>query len=188
MKRPQITLRAAHEEDAALIARVVAMAIGDEEALVAYCGKDYPSVLTEVARREGTQYSWQGALVAEVDGIVAGAVVGYDGARLAELREGTLAVVQRFTGRVPTIVDETQAGEKYLDSVAVMPEFRGMGVGRELVKGFCERAFAEGHGCVGLLVDYGNPNAEQLYTSLGFVRVDSRPFFGHQMWHLQKRG
>ena len=182
----EVVLRLARREDAATIARAVAMAIGDEEALRNYCGDDYLSVLTEIARREATQYSWQYALVAEVNGVVAGAVVGYDGARLAELREGTFAVLYEMIGRVPTIVDETEAGEVYLDSVGVMPEFRGYGVGRALVTAFYERAFAEGYERVGLIVDYANPNAEKLYASLGFERVNTRLFFGHQMWHLQK--
>lgn len=187
MEFPKIIVRRATREDAAVIARVVAMAIGDEAALCAYCGDDYLAVLTEVARREGTQYSWQSAIVAEVEGAVAGAVVGYDGARLAELREGTFAVLREQVGRVPTIADECEAGEVYLDSVSVLPEFRGLGVGRELVAAFCEKAFFEGHERVGLIVDFDNPQAERLYASLGFERVGTKLFFGHRMWHLQKR-
>lgn len=187
MDASKIIVRSARREDAATIARAVAMAIGDEAALRAYCGDDYFAVLTEVAEREGTQYSWRFALVAEVEGALAGAVVGYDGARLAELREGTFAVLREQIGQVPTIADETEAGEVYLDSVGVLPQFRSLGVGRALVAAFCKKAFAEGHERVGLIVDYANPNAEKLYASLGFERVGTKQFFGHQMWHLQRR-
>ena len=180
-----VTVRPARREDARLIAEAVAMAIGDEVALRAYCGDDYLEVLTAIAAREETQYSWQNGLVAEVEGRAAGAVVGYDGGRLAQLREGTFGVLRELIGRTPTIVDETEVGEYYLDSVAVRPEWRALGVGRALVVAFCERAFAEGHERVGLIVDCANPKAEQLYASLGFGRVGSRDFFGHQMWHLQ---
>ena len=180
-------MRAAKQEDAAIVARAVAMAIGDEVALRSYCGDDYLAVLAEVARGEVTQYSWRYALVAEVDGVRAGAIVGYDGARLDVLREGTFAVLRARIGRIPVIADETEAGEYYLDSVGVLPEYRGLGVGRALVAAFCDKAFAEGHECVGLIVDYDNPEAERLYTSLGFGRVGRRLFFGHQMWHLQKK-
>lgn len=186
MGTPKIRVRQARREDAATIAKAVAMAIGDEAALRAYCGDDYLGVLTEIARREGTQYSWQFALVAEVEGVVAGAVVGYDGARLAELREGTFAVIREHIGRTPTIPDETQAGEVYLDSLGVLPKFRGLGVGGELVAAFCEKAFVEGGERVGLIVDYANPNADRLYSSLGFERVGTKLFFGHRMWHLQR--
>ena len=180
-------MRAAKQEDAAIVARAVAMAIGDEVALRSYCGDDYLAVLAEMARGEATQYSWRYALVAEVDGVRAGASVGYDGARLDVLREGTFAVLRACIGRIPVIADETEAGECYLDSVGVLPEYRGLGVGRALVAAFCDKAFAEGHECVGLIVDYDNPEAERLYTSLGFGRVGRRLFFGHQMWHLQKK-
>jgi ribosomal protein S18 acetylase RimI-like enzyme len=38
---------------------------------------------------------------------------------------------------------------------------------------------------VGLIVDFNNPRAEALYTSLGFERVGRKNFLGHPMWHLQ---
>lgn len=186
MESRDIIVRAAVREDARTIAEVVAMAIGDERALRNYCGEEYIAVLTEIARREATQYSWQYALIAEVGGAVAGAVVGYDGAALHTLREGTFATLRDCIGRTPTIVDETSEGEYYLDSVGVLPQFRGLGVGRALVTAFCERAFTLGHSRVGLIVDCENPNAERLYASLGFRRVGTRPFFTHQMNHLQR--
>ncbi len=185
MKNPKIIVRTAERKDAAVIAQAVAMAIGDEVALREYCGEDYLDVLTEVAHSEGTQYSWLNALVAEMDGAVAGAIVGYDGALLGTLREGTFEVIRKHIGRVPTIPDETEAGEFYLDSVGVFPEFREVGVGRALLEALCDKAFAEGHERVGLIVDTDNPQAEKLYISIGFSRVGTRQFFGHQMWHLQ---
>ena len=181
-----ITTRHATREDAEIIAKAVAMAIGEEFALRDYCGEDYMSVLEEIARGDATQYSWRNAVVAEVEGKCVGAVVGYDGAQLYELREGTFTVLRECVGRVPNIADETEPGECYLDSVGVLPECRGKGVGQALVEAFCERAFAQGYRCVGLIVDQENPNAERLYTSLGFKRVGVKPFFGHQMWHLQR--
>lgn len=186
MNRPHITIRTARPEDAPAIAQAVAMAIGDEVALRNYCGENYLDVLTAIARSEGTQYSWQNALVAECNGMVAGAVVGYDGAQLVELRNGTLAIINQHTGRIPAIADETSAGEYYLDSVAVMPDFRGMGIGGYLVDAFCEEAFARGDQRVGLIVDTENPNAELLYVSLGFECVGECDFIGHRMRHLQR--
>jgi ribosomal protein S18 acetylase RimI-like enzyme len=185
MYNQRIVVRPARSNDAEVVAKAVAMAIGDEVALQNYCGAEYLDVLVEIARREATQYSWQYALVAEVDGTVAGAIVGYDGAELYTLREGTFATLSDCIGRTPTIVDETSAGESYLDSVGVLPQFRGLGVGRALVSAFCDKVFAMGHNRVGLIVDYENPDAEKLYTSLGFQRVGHKKFLGHDMHHLQ---
>ena len=179
-----ISIRPATPADAATIAHVVAMAIGDEQALYNYCGENHRSVLTAVAQADATQYSWRYALIAEVDGSAVGAVVGYDGAELEQLRAGTFAIIHEHIGRVPTIPNETEAGEYYLDSVGVEPEYRGRGIGRALVAALCEKVFKEGHERVGLIVDSDNPKAERLYASLGFERVGIRLFFGHQMWHL----
>lgn len=186
MNKPEIIIRPACIEDAAAIARTVAEAIGDEVALNNYCGKDYLSVLTEISQAEGTQYSWRNAIVAECEGRVVGSVVGYDGARLAELREGTFAVLRNRVGRVPDIADETEAGEHYLDSLSVAPQYQRLGIGRRLIDAFCQRAFSEGAERVGLIVDAENPNAEKLYLSQGFTHVGERIFFNHQMHHLQR--
>ena len=176
-----IAIRPAGIEDSLIIARVIAMAIGDESGLRGYCGEEYMAVLNEIARGEATQYSYQNALIAECNGVVAGAVVGYDGSQLGELRCGTLSIIEEFTGNMPSIVDETEDGEYYLDSVAVLPRFRGLGIGKALVN-----AFVEGAERVGLIVDKENPYAEKLYTSQGFVAVGERMFFNHEMRHLQK--
>ncbi len=181
----KIIVREATINDVAMIASAVAMAIGDKEALRNYCGENYLSVLEDIAHVDNTQYSWRRALVAEVDGKVAGAVVGYDGALLESLREGSFRIISAHVGRVPTIADETEAGEFYLDSVGVLPEFRDMGIGRALVAAMRDKAFSEGHERVGLIVDYDNPRAEALYASLGFKRVGEKIFFGHRMKHLQ---
>lgn len=79
-------IRPATPDDAAIIAAALTMALG-EETMKMYCGENCQSVLEELARREDTQYSYRNALVAEMDGALAGAIVGYDGARL--LRKGS---------------------------------------------------------------------------------------------------
>jgi ribosomal protein S18 acetylase RimI-like enzyme len=186
MRTNKITIREAESRDAKVIAQVVAMAIGDTQALHAYCGEDYYEVLTEVAVAEDTQYSWRNSLIAEVEGQTAGAIVGYNGALLNKLRKGTLEIVRKHTGHTPDIPDETEAGEFYLDSIATLPSFRGMGIASTLINALRDKAFAEGHKCIGLIVDMDNPQAEKLYTSLGFERVGTRLFFGHPMWHLQQ--
>ena len=69
MKCSKIVIRPATIGDAPTLAQVVAMAIGDDEALHNYCGANYLTILREVARTKGTQYSWENGLIAEVDGV-----------------------------------------------------------------------------------------------------------------------
>ena len=61
-----ISIRRATVDDAEIIAKVVAMAIGDKSALESYCGKDYHSVLTTIAQQQDTQYSYKFALIAQI--------------------------------------------------------------------------------------------------------------------------
>ena len=185
MSTTTITIRPATASDASIIASALAMALG-EASMRMYCGENYREVLKELARMEHTQYSYCNALVADVNGHPAGAIVGYDGARLHELRKPTLALIQERTGqRFEGVEDETSSGEYYLDSLGVLPEYRNHGIGRRLLTALRDKAFAEGHEKAGLLVDKENPNAERLYLSLGFQRIETRKLFGHQMWHLQ---
>jgi ribosomal protein S18 acetylase RimI-like enzyme len=185
MSKTNISIREAVINDAPLIAEVVAMAIGDEAALTSYCGKDYIKALTDVAMSEHSQYSYRNTLIAEADGKPAGAIVGYDGGKLHAMRSVTYSIINALTGNTPSIPDETEAGEFYLDSLAVISSFRGKGIGKQLIEAMRDKAFNEGHTSVGLIVDFDNPRAEALYTSLGFMRINKKTFLGHDMWHMQ---
>lgn len=175
----KITIRDATSEDYKLIAEVVCMAVGHDTSHPIY------PVFEELAQRDHSQYSWHNTLIAEVGGNAAGAIVGYDGAMLEALREPIYPLLEKHLGEVLPIEDETEAGEFYLDSLGTLPEYRGRGIGAALIRAMSHRAFEEGHRRVGLIVDYDNPRAEKLYTSLGFQRVGHKKFFGHDMHHLQ---
>lgn len=185
MNNTEISIREAVISDAPLIAEAVAMAIGDTTALEKYCSAEYIKVLTKVAISKNSQYSYCNALIAEVNGKPAGAIVGYDGGKLHAMRSVTYSIIESITGNTPSIPDETGPGEFYLDSLAVMPPFRGMSIGSLLIEAMRRKAFSEGHANVGLIVDFDNPRAEALYTSLGFQRIGKKTFFGHDMWHMQ---
>ena len=174
-----ITIRQATVADAEFIAHAVCMAVGYDMSHPIY------PVFLHLARMEHSQYSYVNTLVAESGGRVVGALVGYDGARLKELREPIFPLLEQHLGEAINIEDETEAGEFYLDSLGVLPECRGFGIGRALIVAMRDRAFAEGYERVGLIVDFDNPDAERLYQSLGFRRVGTKRFLGHDMHHLQ---
>ena len=181
MKLENITIRPAVAGDAPLVGRVVLMALHYDET------HPLAPVFAELAAREVSQYSYRNALVAEVDGETVGAIIGYDGARLEELRKPLFELMVEKLGNVPNVEDETSAGEFYLDSLAVLPQYRGCGAGGALLAAARDRAFAAGHERVGLIVDFENPRAEALYNSLGFERVNATKFLGHDMWHMQAK-
>ena len=179
----ELNIRKAAKEDAPLIAKVVAMAIG-EDGTKHYCGDNHQIVLEEIARLEDSQYSYRNAIIAEVNGMPAGAAVAYDGTDLYRLREVTLKHILNRTGKTHNIEDETDASEVYLDSIAVLPEYRSLGIGKKLLLALKEVAFNEYGKNLGLLVDFENPDAERLYKSVGFERMNVKDFLGHKMWHL----
>jgi ribosomal protein S18 acetylase RimI-like enzyme len=194
----KIMIREARKEEAAQIAQLFLLAWPVEE--MAQSGGISAQMLLEAvtgfAEREDTIYSYTKTFVAEVaaagegggcegsTGEIVGAMCGYDGADYQKLKQPIVDILGEDSDFAQ--LRETEAGEYYLDSVGIEPEFRGMGIGRLLVEAFCERAFEEGHERVGLIVDYDNPQAERLYSSVGFQRVGERLFFGHRMWHLQR--
>ena len=182
----EFNIRKSAKTDAPLIAKVVAMAIG-EEGTRHYCGENHQSVLEEIARMEDSQYSYRNTIVAEVNGVSAGAAVAYDGADLYKLRDVTLKFIFEHTGKSHTIEDETDASEVYLDSIAVLPEYRGFGIGKQLLLALKEIAHKKYGKDLGLLVDFENPDAERLYKSVGFERMNVKDFLGHKMWHLVLR-
>ena len=122
-----IKIREATVADAAIIAQVVAMAIG-EESIVKYCGTEYLKALEEAAAVPDTQYSYMNALVAEVDGVAAGAVVGYDGAKLAPLRERTLSIVRKYNKDL-TVIDEDIASNPVPTSAQKLHPFPSIRLG-----------------------------------------------------------
>ena len=138
--------------------------------------------ITLVAANEETIYSYENTLVAEIDGKVAGAMCAYDGADYQRLKQPIVDVLGADSGFA--LLKETEAGEFYLDSVGVLPEYRGRGIASSLFEAQCERAASLGHKVVGLIVDVDKPQTEALYARLGFTYLDDKDFFRHTMRHM----
>ena len=103
---------------------------------------------------------------------VVGISVSYDGGCLHELRRAFIEAAKEQIGKDHSgMDDETQAGELYLDSLAVLPDYRRQGIARKLLLATKERANRQDLPCVGLLVDKDNPVGEALYTSVGFQYI-----------------
>ena len=142
-------------------------------------------MMTLLVEREDSQYSYRNTLVAMDAERVVGIAVSYDGGRLHELRRAFIEAAKEHIGMDHSgMDDETQAGELYLDSLAVLPEYRRQGIARNLLLATKERADRLGLPCVGLLVDKDNPVGEALYTSVGFQYVNDNQWGGHPMKHL----
>ena len=145
----------------------------------------FRKMMTMLVEREDSQYSYRNTLVAMDGDKVVGISVSYDGGRLHELRRAFIEAAKEHIGKDHSgMDDETQAGELYLDSLAVLPEYRRQGIAKKLLLATKERANRLGLPCVGLLVDKDNPVGEALYTSVGFQYKNDSQWGGHPMKHL----
>ena len=179
-----ITIRDAIAADAPFIARCVWAAIEmfhieddvPDEMREAFC------YLVDICQMNDTLYSYRNVVVAEVDGCAVGALVAYDGARYAVLRKTTFDLVEKNMGvKLEHNAMETGEGEFYLDSMAVLPQFRGLGIGKMLMQNRMELARGLGIDKVSILVDKDKPRLQAYYESLGFALAEE--IFVFDSWY-----
>ena len=178
---PIVLLRDAKLDDAPFIARVVLAGIDmlDIDAKLPDEQRAIYEHLMDICRMDDTLYSYLNTRIAEVDGNRVGALVAYDGARYAALRAKTFGLVQQTSGMdLSRNAMETSPGEFYLDSMAVLSDFRGLGIGKMLISDRMDYALHNGFQKVTLLVDKDKPRLQHYYQSLGFVFVEEMFVFG----------
>ena len=141
--------------------------------------------LGRFVQSENNQYSFQNCHVVAEEGKILGAILAYDGAKLTELRKPILGYVHGHFNTQLVVEDETQAGEYYIDSIGVLPDQQGKGIGAALLNFLINEQVCKNGQMVGLLVDKANPEAKRLYLKLGFESVGEKSLFGMSLEHLQ---
>jgi ribosomal protein S18 acetylase RimI-like enzyme len=186
---PIVQLRDATLDDAPFIARVVLAGIDmlDIDAVLPDEQRAIFEHLIEICRMDDTLYSYRNTRIAETDGIPVGALVAYDGARYAGMREKTFGLVKQTSGMdLSRNAMETGPGEFYLDSMTVLSGYRGVGIGKLLVRDRMEFAFNNGFQKVTLLVDKDKPRLQEYYQSEGFSFSKEMFVFGACYNKLEK--
>lgn len=176
--------------DAADIARLIMMAMTDE-CCQYFCGtdhslKEFHELITRLASRMDTQYSYDNTICCrDEQGKIVGICTSYDGGELPRLRQtfidGAKAAFGIDHSSIPL---ETEPGELYIDSLAVLPEYRGQGIASRLLEQTKLKCSYTDLPRVGLLVDANNPKAERLYERCGFRVVGVNEWGGHPMKHM----
>lgn len=182
-----VITRPARKEEAPQIAELFMMAWPMDEILESN-GISYKELLESIiliASSEETIYSYENTIVADINGKVVGAMCAYDGADYQRLKQPIVDTLGPDCGFGQ--LKETEAGEFYLDSVGVLPEYRRRGIASRLFEAQCERASSLGHKVAGLIVDVDKPQAEALYVRLGFRYLDDKDFLGHTMKHMVRQ-
>ena len=169
-----ITLRKATADDARFIAENVLRALHIEET-----DGRHIRHLAGISRREDTLYSWRNATIALWDGVSAGLMVAYDGARYRRMRDITFPMIRMYVGDdYHQMDDEAGPGEYYLDSLAVLPEFRNKGIASTLIQEMFRQRDEAHIPLATIAVDPENDTAYRLYTSNGFRHEGLITVFG----------
>ena len=182
----EVIIRQANREDARQIAELFLLAWPVDQILEAneISYQQLLEAISTVSAMSGTIYSYENSIVAVADGKIVGAMCGYDGADYQRFKQPVVELLGNDSGFAQ--LKETEAGEFYLDSVGVLPGYRGRGIASRLFEAQISRGTGLGHEQAGLIVDEDKPEAEALYLRLGFRYVDDKDFFGHKMKHMVK--
>lgn len=109
--------------------------------------------------------SWRNALVAEIDGDIAGMSVSYPLADVADPERAPHPVLRPLLELLTHI-----NGHRYIDALAVYTPHRRGGIGRGLME--CE--IGRGGGTISLITEDDNTTALRLYRALGFAEIARR--------------
>ncbi|MEX1081120.1 MAG: GNAT family N-acetyltransferase [Halofilum sp. (in: g-proteobacteria)] len=173
-----LRIRAARREDARVVARLFALAgSGMPEYLWAQestTGETPIDVGARRAMRDQASFSWRNADVAELDGRVAGLMLGYPTGDPTP--EGRL-LLPRVPAMVQPLIElEFEAPRSYyINALAVFENCRGRGIGKRLVAAAIQRAAENGLSRVCVQVFEHNRPALALYRHRGFALMDRRP-------------
>lgn len=182
-----IQFRKAQREDATVVAELMILAM--EQIVYDFIGETNKekalAFLKRLIERENNQYSYENTWLVDVDGEIAGSATFYDGGRLEELRKPALDMLKEIYGSVINPQDETQAGEIYIDTIAVSPHFQGKGIGSQILDFLIEEIAQKQQQTLGLLVDFDNPQAKKLYSRKGFEVVGEKRLMNEEHEHMQ---
>ncbi len=190
--KQRFKLRSAVKGDAPFLARCLMEAMGGEVMEREATERDSRvlKVLEMLCGREDTLYSWLFATVAETEGgAYVGASIAYNGAEYHQRRLVSFGLAREIiTFDTEKMEDEAEAGELYLDTLAVLPQWRRQGAGGLLMRRWLRQAEEAGLTAT-LICALGNGKAHRLYESMGLRDVRRAFVFGeyYQKMALIKR-
>jgi ribosomal protein S18 acetylase RimI-like enzyme len=190
-----VTFRPARPEDCGAIAELFLIA---SDGLAAYIwgqvAEDGESPLETGRRRyarEGAAFSYQNCLVAEDNGRVIAMLHCFpmpprNKAEEKSANDNTDVGGEPVDPVLQPYAELEDPGSLYVSGVAVRPEHRGRGIGRQLMERARARAESLGLSRASLICFEANQVALQLYRRLGYVEVDRRAIVPHTSLHYSE--
>lgn len=181
-------IRLGQKKDASIVAPLIVQAMGDlaGDFVGSEQIEDAIPLFESLFVKTENQYSHDHTLVFEEENEVLGSITAYDGGKLMAYRQKMLTfIAEEYEVTDLHLEAETQAGELYIDTLSVSPKAQGKGVGTSLLKAILQKAKAEQHTHVGLLVDKENPHAKRLYSRLGFEVAGEVTLLETEYEHMQ---
>ncbi|MDE5561441.1 MAG: GNAT family N-acetyltransferase [Bacteroidaceae bacterium] len=179
-------IRRATRDDACFIALAVTEALGGDVMRRGTDGigrqeRHRLDMLADAVREDDTLYSWRHTVIAQDgNGMLLGALVAYPGDGYMDMRSRTFSMLNELiTFDVSSMDAEAKAGEYYIDSLAIVPEYRGKGVGTQLLRAAMDEARSSSRIAV-LACAPDNIGAKSMYESLGFRHEGNLFIFGHE--------
>lgn len=176
-----VRIRSAVQEDVPFIVRCVMAAAGIRDMEEEIHDDLQSTVIREVCAMEHSLYHWKHARLAfdiHTDKPI-GCLIAYDGKRYARAREMTFEYLEEHLGWTIEDTDmETCKGEYYIDSLAVLKEYRGKSIGKMLVEDAVAEAIEAGHSRLTLIAEKEAPALQAYYSAIGFDYEEEIIFFG----------
>ena len=172
------TLREATKGDSKTIAELVYKTEDDPEHVWGYGNKvEIINRIKMLVECEGSRYSYNNVKVAEKDGKVCGAIILLKGKDLSKLDLATsIKLIKNINGIKNKL--------RYIANLATFEEYRGMGIGKALIKLAENNAKEEGYKICSLLAK--DKSVKGFYEKLDFVFEMEEPYYSHVLYRMVK--
>ena len=179
-----IQIRSATPDDAETSKQLIYMTMGSMADYLLGGGDagEAKGVLSRLFLKQKNRYSHQYAVLATINGAVAGLLLSYPGKVLNSLNfpmAASMAAVNelpqllRFFSRCAPLIKikEAESDEYFINNLAIFPKFQGQGVGKSLMNFAKQQANESGLNKCALTVEIENQFAVDMYQKLGYQIV-----------------
>lgn len=127
------------------------------------------AVLTDFFKQASNRLSYENCFVCDIDGRIVGTILVYYGAHAEELDLPLLNRLRKVRNDLTLKIEkEADAGDFYIDTLAVNQSFRKQGIGTALIQFAEQYAVKKGYTRMSLAVEGSNLKAQSLYKKMGY--------------------